>query len=100
MRPGAIDDEKRISWPFRHLPLRHLAMRQVDRARHMRLFEKLRPADVEEYEVGLTPAQDLMHIPAIRLEGEPCSVMRGNGGRIGGGNFTHKARHGIFLSAG
>ena len=87
MRAGAIGHEDGVLRPLRHLRRDDLALRQVDRARHVSLGVQSGAADIEQHEIRAF-RKGVVHIPAIGLEGERRGEMllrhsAGSGGRRG-----------------
>jgi len=52
MRAGAVDDEQGVLRPVGQPLGRHLSVRQVQRARHMRSGVGVRPTHIQQHEVG------------------------------------------------
>ncbi|CAM2151582.1 hypothetical protein PT2222_260070 [Paraburkholderia tropica] len=90
VRPRAIRHEQRVERIRFELRRDDLAVRQVDRARHVTLRVERGAAYVEQYEIGLAAAigERRMHVPAIGFERQRGAEMRQRVRARGGGNLA------------
>lgn len=86
MRAGAVDDEQRFFGPFGHAFRADLAMRQVQRARHVLPGIGLRRTDdMQQNEIRIARPERGGDIRAVGLDGKaPEEMFGGDGGGCGG----------------